>query len=108
VICIAAPSIEVLIAARFVQAVGSCGCVVLARAIVRDLYEGPRAGRELSLMAMVLGLAPVLAPVTGGLLQGAFAWRPCFVFVFCGGIVAAAAVHWLLPETLRPSLHPGK
>ena len=108
VICIVAPTIELLIAARFVQAVGSCGCVVLARAIVRDLYEGPRAGRELSLMAMVMGLAPIVAPVIGSLLQAAFGWRAGFVFVFCGGIFAAAGVHWLLPETLRPSLHPAK
>src|SRR5690242_8950221 len=55
--CALAPTIEVLIGARVLQALGSAGAVVLARAVVRDLYEGPRAGRELSLMAMIMGLA---------------------------------------------------
>src|SRR5215470_143143 len=80
--CAAAPTIEMLLAARLVQALGVSGTVVLARAIVRDLYEGPRAARELSLMASIMALAPVGAPPIGGVLQTFFAWR-------------------LLPETLR-------
>ncbi len=105
VACAAAPSIAALIAARTLQAFGSSGAVVLARAVVRDLYEGPRAGRELSLMAMIMGLAPIVAPVIGSGLQAAFGWRSCFVFLVLAGIAAAAAVHRLLPETLRR--HPG-
>jgi MFS transporter, DHA1 family, multidrug resistance protein len=104
-VCAAAPSVEALIAARAVQAFGAAGAIVLARAVVRDLYEGARAGRELSLMAMIMGLAPIIAPVIGSLLQSAFGWRSCFVFIFAAGLVATAAVHWLLPETLRPRLH---
>jgi DHA1 family bicyclomycin/chloramphenicol resistance-like MFS transporter len=104
-VCAAAPSIEALIGARAVQAFGSSGAIVLARAVVRDLYDGPRAGRELSLMAMIMGLAPIVAPLIGSLLQAAFGWRSCFVFIFVAGIVAAAAVRWLLPETLRRRPH---
>jgi DHA1 family bicyclomycin/chloramphenicol resistance-like MFS transporter len=102
VVCASAPSIEVLIGARAVQAFGSSGAMVLARAVVRDLYDGPRAGRELSLMAMIMGLAPIVAPLIGSLLQAVFGWRACFVFLFAAGIAAASAVRWLLPETLRP------
>jgi MFS transporter, DHA1 family, multidrug resistance protein len=106
--CAAAPSITALIGGRALQALGSAGAIVLARAVVRDLYEGPRAGRELSLMAMIMGLAPVVAPLIGSGLQAAFGWRACFLFIFAGGALATAAVRWLLPETLRPSLHqPG-
>src|SRR5262249_19224836 len=65
VVCALAPTIEALIAARFLQAFGSSGAIVLSRAVVRDLYDGPRAGRELSLMAMIMGLAPIVAPVLG-------------------------------------------
>ncbi len=100
-VCAVAPSIAALIGARFVQAFGAAGAIVLARAVVRDLYEGARAGRELSLMAMIMGLAPIVAPLIGSLLQTAFGWRACFVFIFVAGIIAAAAVRWLLPETLR-------
>ncbi len=103
--CALAPTIETLIAARFLQAFGSSGAIVLARAVVRDLYEGPRAGRELSLMAMIMGLAPIVAPVIGSGLQVAFGWRACFVFLVLAGAAAAAAVRWLLPETLRKREH---
>src|SRR5690348_13626584 len=107
-VCAAAPSITALIAARALQAFGSAGAIVLARAVVRDLYEGPRAGRELSLMAMIMGLAPVIAPLIGSGLQAAYGWRACFLFIFAGGAVATAAVRWLLPETLRPELHQAR
>jgi DHA1 family bicyclomycin/chloramphenicol resistance-like MFS transporter len=105
VVCALAPTIEALIAARFLQAFGSSGAIVLSRAVVRDLYDGPRAGRELSLMAMIMGLAPIVAPVIGSGLLTAFGWRACFVFLVCAGIAAAAAVYWLLPETLRKRPH---
>ena len=101
VVCALAPTIEALIAARFAQAFGSSGAIVLSRAVVRDLYDGPRAGRELSLMAMIMGLAPIVAPVIGSGLLAAFDWRACFVFLVIAGVAAAAAVRWLLPETLR-------
>src|SRR5690606_37821387 len=58
--CALAPSIEWLTVARFVQALGASGPIVLARAVVRDLYEGPRAGRELSRMGTIMGLVPAL------------------------------------------------
>jgi DHA1 family bicyclomycin/chloramphenicol resistance-like MFS transporter len=99
--CAAAPSIAALIGARAVQATGSAGAMVLARAMVRDLYEGPRAGRELSLMAMIMGLAPIVAPLIGSLLQATLGWRACFAFIVAIGVVAMVATHWLLPETLR-------
>ena len=99
--CAAAPSIELLIAARFFQALGGAGASVLARAIVRDLYEGPRAARELSLMGSIMALAPIVAPFGGGVLQTLFGWRSNFVaLVLCGG-AAIAVAWWLLPETLR-------
>ena len=64
--CLSAPSIEMLIAARFCQAIGGAGAIVLARAVVRDLYDGTNIGRELSLMASIMALAPIVAPLAGG------------------------------------------
>ena len=77
--CALAPNIEMLLTARAVQALGSSGAIVLARAIVRDLYSGARAGRELSLMGAIMALAPVGAPMIGGVMQSAFGWRSHFV-----------------------------
>ena len=90
--CALAPSIEMLIAARFVQAVGGSGAIVLARAVVRDIYDGARVGRELSRMAAIMALAPLVAPLIGGVLQTVFGWRSNFVALFCFG--AAGAGRW--------------
>jgi DHA1 family bicyclomycin/chloramphenicol resistance-like MFS transporter len=98
--CALSTSIEMLIAARAFQALGGAGGIVLARAIVRDLYSGARAGRELSLIGAVMALAPVFAPLIGGVLQTAFGWRSVFFTLVGGGLVGAAIVWPLLPETL--------
>ena len=98
-ICTAAQSIAALIAARTLQGAGSSGIIVLARAVVRDLYEGPRAGRELSLMGMIMGVVPMVAPLIGGALQIAYGWRAGFVFIFAAGFATIVMVWRLLPET---------
>jgi DHA1 family bicyclomycin/chloramphenicol resistance-like MFS transporter len=99
--CALAPSIELLIAARFCQAIGGAGSIVLARAVVRDLYEGARVGRELSLMASIMALAPIAAPLLGGVLQTAFGWRSNFVLLLALGALAGTTVWLKFPETLR-------
>ena len=100
-ICALSPSIDVLIAARALQALGGSGCIMVARAIVRDLYSGPRAGRELSVMGSVMALAPVVAPIIGGVLQTAFGWRSVFVTLVIAGVGGAIVIWLVLPETLR-------
>jgi MFS transporter, DHA1 family, multidrug resistance protein len=99
--CAFAWSMELLIVARLFQALGGAGAVVLARAIVRDLYSEARAGREFSLMGAIMGLAPIIAPLIGSVLQVAFGWRAIFVALFAIGSAAAAVVWFLLPETLK-------
>jgi DHA1 family bicyclomycin/chloramphenicol resistance-like MFS transporter len=99
-VCALSTSIDMLIAARFVQALGGSGCIMVARAIVRDLYSGNRAGRELSVMGSVMALAPVIAPVAGGVLQTGFGWRSIFVALVVVGIVGISTIWLLLPETL--------
>jgi MFS transporter, DHA1 family, multidrug resistance protein len=100
-LCALSVSLPMLIGARALQALGGCGGIVLARAIVRDLYAGARAGRELSLIGSVMALAPVLAPVAGGVLQTAFGWRSAFVTLVIAGLCGIAIVWLLLPETLQ-------
>jgi DHA1 family bicyclomycin/chloramphenicol resistance-like MFS transporter len=98
--CALSTSIEMLIAARAAQALGGSGGIVLARAMVRDLYSGDRAGRELSVIGAVMALAPVLAPIAGGALQIGFGWRSVFFTLVAASPVGAGVVWWLLPETL--------
>jgi DHA1 family bicyclomycin/chloramphenicol resistance-like MFS transporter len=99
--CAAAQSVDPLIAARFLQGIGGSGSIVLARAIVRDLYSGVRAARELSLLGSISAFAPIVAPMIGGVLQTAFGWRASFAVMAAAAIVAALVAARLLPETLR-------
>jgi MFS transporter, DHA1 family, multidrug resistance protein len=99
--CAAAPGIELLIAARILQALGGSGAIVLARAIVRDCYAGDRAGRELSKMGAIMSIAPVLAPLIGSVVQISFGWRANFIIVVSVGCFALLVVWQSLPETLH-------
>ena len=99
--CAMAQSIDGLIALRFLQALGGAGAIVLARAVVRDLYSGARAGRELSLMGSITAFAPIVAPMIGGVLQTLFGWRATFILLVIFAGIAGSAAARLLPETLR-------
>lgn len=101
IICTLANTIDTLIAARVVQALGGAGPVILARAIVRDLYEGPRAGRELSRMGAIMGFTPAVAPVFGAALHAGFGWRASFFAVAFLAAAFGAFVIAVMPETLR-------
>lgn len=105
--CAVAPSIGTLIAARTLQGAGASGVIVLARAVVRDLYDGTRAAREMSLMAAIMGIVPILAPLVGGVLEEWLGWRAGFVLILAAGVAAMGVVRRLLPETVRPSA-PGR
>ncbi|MDQ0316601.1 multidrug effflux MFS transporter [Amorphus orientalis] len=99
--CAVASSIELLIVARFFQALGAAGPVVLSRSMVRDLYEGRRAGTELSRMGTIMGLMPAVAPSIGGVLDLFFGWRGPLFAVFALAIVILLLVIFRLPETIR-------
>jgi MFS transporter, DHA1 family, multidrug resistance protein len=101
ILCAATQSIEMLTAVRFIQALGGAGSIVLARAVVRDLYTGVRAGRELSLMGSITAFAPIVAPAIGGVLQTAFGWRASFILLVIFAVVSGVVAARLLPETLH-------
>jgi DHA1 family bicyclomycin/chloramphenicol resistance-like MFS transporter len=98
--CMVATSVGALIAARFIQAVGACAAVVLARAVVRDLHGSEDSARILSLMGAIMGLVPAVAPIIGGVLEQAYGWRASFALsgVLAAGLCLVVAL-WL-PETL--------
>ena len=100
-VCAASRTIETLIAARVVQAVGMAAVAVVPRAIVRDLYSGDRAARMLSLMGVVLGIAPIVAPIIGSNLHVWFGWQANFVLVAAYGAIALLCVVTALPETIK-------
>jgi DHA1 family bicyclomycin/chloramphenicol resistance-like MFS transporter len=97
--CALANSIEMLVAARFVQALGACAGPVLARAIVRDLYERREAARILAYMASAMALIPAVAPVFGGWLGESFGWRFIFDLIALFALLLLAWSAWHLVET---------
>ncbi len=97
--CALSPTIEILIASRFLQACGACGSVVLGRAVVRDSRTGPEMLRSMGYMASAMALAPALAPLLGGQLLGAFGWRSNLWFTAAVGLAVLAAVWHMLAET---------
>ncbi|MBI1881490.1 MAG: multidrug effflux MFS transporter [Chloroflexi bacterium] len=103
-LCIFAPSVEVLIILRFGQGVAGAAGIVLALAIARDLYAGIALARCISLLMMVNFLAPMIAPVIGGQVLTFTTWRGVFVTLALIGVVALLGVALGLPETL-PAKH---
>lgn len=101
VLCVLSTSIEMLIGARLLQAFGGAGGVVLSRAVVRDLYSGRQAARQMSIIASVMALAPVIAPMFGGIVQSVSGWRGVFVVLGLIGAAVAVAAYFWLPETLK-------
>lgn len=95
-------SIDQLILARLLQAVGGSASGVLARAIVRDLYEGPAAGQMLARMAAIMGLVPAIAPMLGGVIEAAYGWKMNFAVMAAFGVALALVVLTCLDETLPP------
>ena len=98
--CAAARDVHALIAARGVQAFAMATVAVVPRAVVRDLYSGTQAAHTLSLMGMVLGIAPILAPILGSHLHVWLGWQANFLFVAAYGAVLLVFVAAALPETL--------
>jgi DHA1 family bicyclomycin/chloramphenicol resistance-like MFS transporter len=100
--CALAPTIDSLIAARFVQAFGSCAGMVISRAMVRDLFEPREGARVMSLLMLVTGVAPILAPLLGGYILAVFDWHAIFwLMAGIATLVMIAARLWLR-ETRGP------
>lgn len=108
--CALAPSIEVLIAGRVVQGLCAGAGQVVGRAVIRDLYAGAQAQKLLAQVSMMFAIAPVAAPMLGGLLVSVSGWRAVFVALALLSALLLSFALVLLPETLakgdRIALHP--
>ncbi|WP_122517484.1 multidrug effflux MFS transporter [Pseudomonas viridiflava] len=100
VACAFAPSLEWLIAARFVQALGGCAGMVLSRAIVSDKCNAVESAKVFSQLMLVMGLAPILAPMLGGILVNAFGWQSIFISLTFFSALCLIAVALGLPESM--------
>jgi DHA1 family bicyclomycin/chloramphenicol resistance-like MFS transporter len=99
-LCALAPSVQALILLRFIQGLAGAAGIVVARAIVRDRYEGAEMARFFALTMAISGLAPILAPVLGGLLLQVTSWRGIFMVLASIGLALLAAAAFGLVESL--------
>ena len=97
-----APSIPLLVGIRFLQGLAGSAGVVIARAVGRDLYDGVAAVRFFSRLMLVLGIAPVVAPVLGAQMLRFMSWRGVFVAMGVLGLVVLAIAAYGVPETHPP------
>ena len=97
--CALAISPEWMIAARFVQALGGCAGAVVARAVVRDQFDHTETARMLSLLTLIMGLAPILAPISGAVVLQLAGWRAIFWVLAAFGLACGVAVFLRLKES---------
>lgn len=95
--CGQADSLSELVMFRFFQALGACGGMVSARAIVRDLFEGKEVAKVFSMLMMVLAVSPILAPTIGGLIAVHFGWQVVFYIMAVVAVLLLISAKWYLP-----------
>lgn len=98
--CALATSVEWLLALRFLQALGGCAEMVISRAIVRDRFDGREGARVFSSLMLVMGAAPILAPLMGGFFANHGGWRWSFWLLAAVAAVCFVAVAFFLRESL--------
>jgi len=99
-LCALAPTVGTLVAFRLTQGLAGAAGIVIARAVVRDLYDGVAMARFFSTLMLIGGVAPVVAPLIGGQILRVTDWRGVFVVLTVIGALLAALVWARLPETL--------
>ncbi len=102
--CAYAPNLQWLIGARFVQALGGCAGMVISRAVVSDKCDAVGSAKVFSQLMLVMGLAPILAPLLGGLLVNTTGWQSIFLVLTGFSALAGLAVALGLPESLPASV----
>ncbi|MER6733813.1 multidrug effflux MFS transporter [Streptomyces puniciscabiei] len=102
-LCALAPNVGTLVALRLAQGLAGAAGIVIARAVVRDLYDGVAMARFFSTLMLISGVAPIVAPLIGGQILRVTDWRGVFVVLTAVGVLLGALVWLRLPETLPPA-----
>jgi MFS transporter, DHA1 family, multidrug resistance protein len=103
-LCLLARSTEVLVILRFVQAIGGCVVGVGSMAMVRDLFTVKESAKVYSLLILILGASPLLAPTIGGLLAASFGWKSVFIALAGMGTTLLLVIHFFLKESHQADL----
>jgi DHA1 family bicyclomycin/chloramphenicol resistance-like MFS transporter len=100
--CMAVHTIDSLVALRFIQAIGSCAAAVASVAMVRDLFPVKDNAKVFSLLMLVVGVSPMIAPTIGGYVTASLGWHAIFlILAIMGALILFAVIFWL-PESYQP------
>lgn len=99
--CALVSTVGALIVARVIQGIGGCAGVVISRAVLRDLFERDRAASALGYVTMGMAVAPMIAPILGGVVDQMLGWRAVFVLMVAAALLILGLTWFVLPET-RP------
>lgn len=102
--CSLCTSADALIALRLLQALGGCAGMVASRAMVRDIFPVEENAKIFSLLMLVVGISPIIAPTVGGYVTSAFGWHWIFIILAVMAAFILAAVYFALPESRKPDL----
>lgn len=100
--CAMATSANALIWLRLLQALGSCSGMVASRAMVRDLFPVEENAKVFSLLMLVVGVSPIIAPTLGGYVSAEFGWHYVFIVLTLMSVLILIAIHFYLPESRKP------
>jgi DHA1 family bicyclomycin/chloramphenicol resistance-like MFS transporter len=100
--CVFVKDIDTFIGLRFIQAVGSCAATVASVSMVRDLFPVRDIPKVFSLLMLVVGLSPMLAPTVGGYVTQAYGWHMVFLILMFLGIIILCAAQFGLPNSYAP------
>jgi DHA1 family bicyclomycin/chloramphenicol resistance-like MFS transporter len=99
IICAYTATVDTLITMRFFQALGGCAGMVISRAMVRDIFPVNENARIFSLLMLVIGVSPILAPTLGGYASSHFGWRSIFLFLVLLAVFTLILCYKYLPES---------
>jgi DHA1 family bicyclomycin/chloramphenicol resistance-like MFS transporter len=100
--CVFITSADALIGLRLLQALGGCAGMVASRALVRDLFPVEESAKVFSLLMLVIGVSPIIAPTLGAYITASAGWKYIFVVLGFMAVLVLVAVHFVLPEGRKP------
>lgn len=101
--CAMATSVNALIWLRLLQALGSCAGMVASRAMVRDIFPVNENAKIFSLLMLVVGVSPIIAPTLGGYLSAEYSWRYVFIVLALVAAIILLSIHFYMPESKEPN-----
>lgn len=101
--CAFATSLDMLIVLRFIQAIGACAATVAANAMVRDLFPVEENAKVFSMLMLILGVSPIIAPTAGSYITSSLGWQAVFIILAVITTIILVTIYFALPESSKPN-----